>query len=87
MSLETPINHSCNIKCPNCRHKILYNFKIKDIEQVSSNERSQGTETQYKFISYLICKNPICNYDIEIIGDVFEYPVDTLNRIDLTAIK
>jgi len=35
----------------------------------------------------LICKNPLCNYDIEIAGDVWEHPVDTLNTIDITLIK
>lgn len=87
MSLETPIDHSCNIKCPNCGHKILYNFKIKDIEEVSSNKKSQGSGTLYKFTSYLICKNPICNYDIEIKGDVLEYPANKLNTIDITSRK
>ncbi|MGX4601257.1 hypothetical protein [Faecalimicrobium sp. JNUCC 81] len=87
MSLETPINHSFNIKCPNCDYKNLYDFSIKDIEKVSSNKKSQGTKTQYKFISYLICKNPICNYDIEIKGNIWEYPIDTLNSIELTSIK
>ena len=87
MSLEIPINHSCNIKCPNCGHQFLYNFKIKDIEEISSRKRSQVTETQYKFMTYLICKNPLCNYDIEIAGDVLEHPVDTLNTIDITFIK
>ncbi|HSQ90299.1 hypothetical protein [Romboutsia sp.] len=87
MSLETPINYNCNIKCPNCRHQFLYDFKIDDIDKVNSSEKSQGIETKYKFISYLICKNPICNYDIEIKGDVLEYPENSLNSIEITHVK
>lgn len=87
MSLETPINHSCNIKCPKCAHNFLYEFKIEDLEKVSSTQKSQETETNYKFKTYLICKNPLCNYDIEIIGKVLECPTNKFSTINLSYIK
>lgn len=67
MTLETHLNHSCQIKCPSCEHKYLYNFKIQDIEKIDSKEKEEGNEIKYKFTTYLICKNPLCNYDIEVI--------------------
>lgn len=87
MSLELPINHSCNIKCPNCRHQNLYNFKIEDIEEVNAPKKSQESQIEYKFIKYLICKNPLCNYDIEIKGNILESPIGTLDKIHITYIK
>lgn len=87
MSLETPINYNCNIECPNCAHTYLYNFKIDDLDKFNANKNSEGLETKYKFISYLICKNPICNYDIELKGYVLEYPENLLDSIEITNLK
>ena len=87
MTLKTPIEHSCNIKCPVCGHKFLYDFKIQDFDKVDSKEKSEEVETKYKFETYLICKNPLCNYDIEVKGDVFEYPENTLKCIEISYIN
>lgn len=87
MSLKTPINHSFNIKCPKCEHKLLYNLKLDDLEKVGFKEKSQDTETKYKFISYVVCKNPLCHYDIELKGYILEYPVNTIKEIELASIK
>lgn len=87
MTLETPLNHSCQIKCPSCEHKYLYNFKIQDIEKIDSKEKEEGNEIKYKFTTYLICKNPLCNYDIEVIGNIFEYPINILKTVNITNLK
>ncbi|WP_042276330.1 hypothetical protein [Faecalimicrobium dakarense] len=87
MSLKTPINHDFNIKCPKCEHKLSYNLRLDDLEKVSSKEKPEDTETKYKFISYVVCKNPLCHYDIELKGYIFEYPADTINTIELASIK
>lgn len=87
MSLKTPINHGFDIKCPKCEHKFLYNLKLDDIEKVGSKGNSQDTETKYKFISYVVCKNPLCHYDIELKGYILEYPVNKINATKLASIK
>ena len=87
MTLETPINHSYQIKCPSCEHKYSYNFKIQDIEKINSKENEEGNEIKYKFTTYLICKNPLCNYDIEVIGNIFEYPINILKAVNITNLK
>ncbi len=87
MSLDLPIIHSCHIKCPICKHKFLYEFKIQDIDKVISKEKSQDIEVKYKFDTYLICKNPLCNYDIQIKGNVFECPLNILKNVDIYSIK
>ncbi|WP_297135331.1 hypothetical protein [Terrisporobacter sp.] len=87
MTLEMPLNHSCQIKCPSCEYKYLYNFKIQDIEKINSKEKEEGNEIKYKFTTYLICKNPLCNYDIEVIGNIFEYPINILKAVNITNLK
>ena len=87
MTLEMPLNHSCQIKCPSCEHKYLYNFKIQDIKKINSKEKEDGNEIKYKFTTYLICKNPLCNYDIEVIGNIFEYPINILKTVNITNLK
>lgn len=87
MSLKTPIAYSCDIKCPACNHKYLYDFKISDINKVRTKEKDNGSEVKYNFDTYLICKNPLCNYDIELKGDVIEYPENVLNSLEINFIK
>ena len=87
MSLELPINYSCNIKCPSCEHNNLYQFRIEDIEKINFDERDCECEIKYKFDTYLICKNPLCNYDIHIIGNVIEFPINILKLIQINKIK
>lgn len=87
MSLKTPMNHSFNIKCPKCEHKFLYNLKLDCIEKLEFKEKSLDTENKYKFISYVICKNPLCHYDIELKGYILEYPVNIIKATELVPIK
>lgn len=85
MTLKIPISHSCHIKCPICNHVYLYDFKIEDIEKDLHKEHS--TQNQYKFLTYLICKNPLCNYDIEIRGDAIKISLNVFDSIKITSIK
>lgn len=85
MTLKIPLWHRDHIKCPKCNHMYLYDFKIEDIKENSHNESSM--ENHYKFLIYLICKNPLCNYDIEIKGIVIENPLNVFDSIKITSIK
>lgn len=87
MNLEIPINHSCSIKCPVCSHEYLYSFKIQDMDEIDSKKKENGEERKYKFSTYLICKNPLCNYDMEVIGDIFQSPDNKLKEIKIIRIK
>lgn len=87
MSIETPIKYSSDIKCPKCNHTYPYSFTIKDLEKANTTKKTLTQQTKHKFLTYLICKNPLCNYDIEVIGDVYEYPINTIKSIELTTIK
>ena len=87
MSIETPIKHSSDIQCPKCNHTYQYSFTIKDLKKANTNKKTLTQQTKHKFLTYLICKNPLCNYNIEIIGDVYEYPINTIKSIELTTIK
>lgn len=87
MSLKTPLNQNLDIKCPKCNHKFVYNLKLDDIKEVNSNKSVQDKKVQYEFLSYVICKNPLCNYDIELKGYIFESPDNTVNSIWLTKLK
>ena len=87
MNIEIHINHRCSIKCPVCNHEYLYDFKIQDISLVDSKKIENSEEKKYKFSTYLICKNPLCNYDIEVIGYIFYNPDDKLKEINIIRIK
>lgn len=87
MTLKTPIKHSCDIKCPVCNHKFIYDFKIDNLSKVKPNEENDEAEIKYNFDIYLICKNPLCNYDIEVKGNVFEHPEDILKNVEIKSVK
>lgn len=87
MSIKTPIKQNNDIKCPKCNHTYSYDFTIKELEKLNTNKTSLTQQTKYKFSNYLICKNPLCNYDIEIIGNIFEYPKNQIKSIELTKLK
>ena len=87
MSLKTPINQNLDIKCPKCNHKYLYDLKLEDIKEVNSNKNVQDKKVQYEFLDYVVCKNPLCNYDIELKGYVFEYPENTVDSLEIVKIK
>ena len=87
MSLKTPLNQNLDIKCPKCNHKFVYNLKLDDIKEVNSNKSGQDEKVQYEFLSYVICKNPLCNYDIELKGYIFKSPNNTIDFIELTKLK
>ena len=84
MSLKTPLNQNLDIKCPKCNHKFVYNLNLNDIKEVNSNKYEKK---QYEFLSYVICKNPLCNYDIELKGYIFKSPNNTIDFIELTKLK
>ena len=54
---------------------------------MNSNKSVQNEKTQYEFLSYVICKNPLCNYDIELKGYIFEYPENTIDSVELIKLK
>jgi len=41
----------------------------------------------YEFLTYLICKNPLCNYDIEIKGEAIVNSSNALDSIKIISIK
>lgn len=79
MSLNMPIRHKCTADCEYCGHVDMYSFNIEDIEEVSSTEEVQGTETQYDYTVYVKCSG--CGAEIEITGEVWEYPYAVLNLV------
>lgn len=66
---------NCDIKCPKCGHKYMYDFKIDDIDENS------------KFSIFLICKNPLCNYDMEVMGKLIKSRDENLDNVDITKVK
>lgn len=85
MNYKNPLSHNCNIKCPNCNHTYPYDFKIEDMKKTSHNKGSD--KNSYGFLTYLICKNPLCNYDIEIKGKIVTDDLNTPDLIKVTSIK
>ena len=79
MSLKMPIKHSCTAECEKCEHVDTYSFDIEDIDAVYSTEREQGAETEYDYTVYVKCSN--CLEDIEINGEVWEYPEGVVNLV------
>ncbi|WP_289137740.1 hypothetical protein [uncultured Brevibacillus sp.] len=82
MSLELPISHQDNLKCKNCNSTFNHTFIIGNLEYESNDERGMGEEIQYSFTEEVTC--PSCNHKGEVIGEVWEYPVGTVNLIQLT---
>lgn len=87
MSLKTPINHNFNITCPKCEHRYLYDLRLDELKELSLNKSSSDLENQYEFLSYVVCKNPLCNYDIELKGYISEYPENTIKSAEITSTK
>lgn len=85
MNYKNTINHNCNIKCPKCDHTYSYDFKIENLEK-HTNKRG-AVENSYEFSTYLICKNSLCNYDIEIKGEAIVSSSNAVNSIKITSIK
>lgn len=84
MNSKTHLHQILDIKCPKCNHKFVYNLNLNDIKEVNSNKYEKK---QYEFLSYVICKNPLCNYDIELKGYIFKSPNNTIDFIELTKLK
>ena len=84
MNSKTHLHQILDIKCPKCNHKFVYNLNLNDIKEVNSNKYEKK---QYEFLSYVICKNPLCNYDIELKGYLFKSPDNTIDSIELTKLK
>lgn len=84
MNSKTHLHQILDIKCPKCNHKFVYNLNLNDIKEVNSNKYEKK---QYEFLSYVICKNPLCNYDIELKGYIFKSPDNTIDSIELTKLK
>ncbi len=84
MNSKTHLHQILDIKCPKCNHKFVYNLNLNDIKEVNSNKYEKK---QYEFLSYVICKNPLCNYDIELKGYIFKSPDNTIDFIELTKLK
>ncbi|MCC3868764.1 hypothetical protein [Terrisporobacter mayombei] len=85
MDYKNTINHNCNIKCPKCNHTYSYDFKFEDSKKSTNKKRS--VENSYEFLTYLICKNPLCNYDIEIKGEFIVNSSNAPDLIKITSIK
>ncbi|MCR8746287.1 hypothetical protein [Romboutsia lituseburensis] len=87
MSLKTPINRSFNIICPKCEHKYLYDLRLDELKELSLNKTSSDLENQYEFLSYVVCKNPLCNYDMELKGHICEYPENIVKSAEIFSTK
>jgi len=85
LNYKNTINHNCNIKCPKCNHTYSYDFKLEDSKK--NNNKSRSLENCYEFLIYLICKNPLCNYDMEIKGETIVSSSNALDSIKITSIK
>ena len=85
LNYKNPLSHNCNIKYPKCNHTYPYDFKIEDMKKTSHNKGSD--KNSYGFLTYLICKNPLCNYDIEIKGKIVTDDLNTPDLIKVTSIK
>ena len=40
-----------------------------------------------KFSIFLICKNPLCNYDMEVMGKLLKSRDKNLDNVDITKVK
>lgn len=87
MSLKAPINHNFNITFPKCEHMYLYDLRLDELKELSLNKSSSDLENQYEFLSYVVCKNPLCNYDIKLKGYIYEYPENTIKSAEITSTK
>jgi len=85
LNYKNTINHNSNIKCPKCNHTYSYDFKLEDLKKTTNKSRS--LENSYEFLTYLICKNPLCNYDMEIKGETTVSSSNAVNSIKITSIK
>lgn len=85
MNYKNTINHNCNIKCPKCNHTYSYDFKIEGL--IKTTNKRGSVENSFEFLTYLICKNPLCNYDIEIKGEAIVSSSNNLDSIKITSIK
>lgn len=72
------------IKCPCCDEDIDINIEA-DLEEESSDEREMGTETQYGFTQEYTC--PECGNSLEIVGEVWEYPIGVEELFQITNIN
>lgn len=81
MSIKLPINHSEEIKCTKCFKKSAQTIKIEDFTSEESYERGMGEEVQHSFEVQVTC--PYCGKDFDVSGDVWEYPVDKINLIQV----
>ena len=71
--MKNSIKHICDIKCPKCHHKY-------------TNEKVSN-DNLFEFLTYLICKNPLCNYDIEIKGETNLNSSNNIDSIRIISIK
>lgn len=83
--MKNSIKHSSDIKCPKCNHAYSYNFEIEPIKR--SNNKKVSFENLYEFLIYLICKNPLCNYDIEVKGEAIVNSSSNIDLIKIISIK
>jgi hypothetical protein len=63
----------------------LYSFKIDDIQK--STHKKGSVKNLFKFLTYLICKNPLCNYDMEIRGEAIVNSPDAIDLLKISSIK
>lgn len=79
--LKLPIKRTFKICCDNCEDEFL----IDDLDHVSSDEREMGTENQYEYVKEIDC--PSCHQTLEVAIDIWEYPENTLNSVELVKVS
>ncbi|WDQ32168.1 hypothetical protein PTQ21_27940 [Paenibacillus marchantiae] len=84
MSLEKFSKSDVEIICPCCKESIYIELDV-DLEEVGSDEREMGTETQYEFLTSVECY--LCENIIEIKGEVWEYPENVLNDFEIIEVS
>ncbi|KAB2459150.1 hypothetical protein F8160_00575 [Bacillus sp. CH126_4D] len=86
MSVETPITKTLKFTCPACGHSFEESIEIINLEESGSDDRGMGTEYQYDFRVDVTCPVEECKHSWEQEGEVWEYPVGSVNLIQLSNI-
>lgn len=71
------------IKCDRCSNLLSYSGGIIDLEAFAGSKRGMGQEIGYKGSSHFEC--PVCENDIYVEHEVWEYPVGAFNNSNTTV--
>ena len=75
---------SDKLTCPSCQNVNTVEAEIEDLDSVDTTERGMGPEVEYEGSIQHVCSN--CNSNLEILVGVWEYPVGSINLIQVNSI-